>query len=600
MPETLTSSRLFIRTALVWLLVLPVLFYGLYVGGHGWLSADLHNSSNKTLSLYVSGLEELLNRYKALPEIYALHPTVQGILETPNDPGLRQQANILLEKFNRSSKAADTYILDTGGTTLAASNWNKPITFVGRNFSFRPYFNDAMETGEGRFFALGTTSGLRGYYISKAVIDVMGMPIGVVVVKIDVSQAEKVWGSQAHNIIVTDNAGIVFLSSKLDWLYNSIGELSSEALAELGQTRRYADKSISRLPFSVEDSDAPWHHTFKPNQRSDVSYLATYQDISEAGWRIWILADTSPLFTAAIAYAFAIVLIIAMAAIAVVSLIERRRGLLRALNVQQRARLTLEDSSNELERQVEKRTVDLKRTQNELVQAGKMAALGQMSMGINHELNQPLTAIRSYTDNAAKFLDQNRPDEARENLSLISALSERMGGIILRLKIFARESSDERKAVSLQAVVSDSMRIVEPRLKKEKVDFSIDIPRSEITVLVNEVRLEQVLVNLINNANDALPDDGERRIEIEARIQGGEAVVRVRDTGRGIPDDIITRLFEPFFTTKEVGIGLGLGLSISTGIIQEFGGELVARNLEEGGAEFSFNIPLAADRLELP
>ncbi len=119
-------------------------------------------------------------------------------------------------------------------------------------------------------------------------------------------------------------------------------------------------------------------------------------------------------------------------------------------------------------------------------------------------------------------------------------------------------------------------------------------------MLVNEVRLEQVLVNLINNANDALPDDGERRIEIEARIQGGEAVVRVRDTGRGIPDDIITRLFEPFFTTKEVGIGLGLGLSISTGIIQEFGGELVARNLEEGGAEFSFNIPLAADRLELP
>lgn len=289
----------------------------------------------------------------------------------------------------------------------------------------------------------------------------------------------------------------------------------------------------------------------------------------------------------------AIVLVIALAAIAVVSLIERRRGLLRALSVQHAARQTLENSAVELERQVEKRTADLKRTQNELVQAGKMAALGQMSVGINHELNQPLTAIRSYAHNAHKFLEFGRPDEARENMSLISALSERMGDIILRLKIFSRESSDERTPQILQTVINDTLRIVEPRLKKERVKLDIDISTQDITVLVNNVRLEQVLVNLINNATDAFEPNGVRHIQLSAITDDKDAIVQVHDTGPGIPADVIDHLFEPFFTTKDVGIGLGLGLSISYGIIQEFGGELSARNLEQGGAQFTFNIPLA-------
>ena len=598
MSEARNLPHLYRRPLLIGLLILPVLFYVLYAGGREFLSADLHKTSGRTLSLYVSGLEELLNKYKALPEIYALHPTIKNILKNPEDEALRARANLLLENFNESSNAADTYVLDVGGTTLAASNWAKPVTFVGRNFSFRPYFQDAIESGAGQFFALGTTSLQRGYYMSSAVMGEAGAPIGVVVVKIDVSQAEKGWDSPNHDVIVTDAASIVFLSSNPDWLYKAIRDPSPDALADLGQTRRYADKIIGRLPFIVFQSQSPWHSAFKSKKRSEVSYLGTYQDISDAGWRVWILADTSPMLKTAIAYAVGILLVITMAAVAVFSLIERRRGLLRALDVQQRAHRTLKNASIELEHQVEKRTTDLKRAQNELVQAGKMAALGQMSMGINHELNQPLTAIRSYTDNAIKFLEQSRSGEARENLSLISALSERMGDIILRLKIFARESSDERQLVSLQTVISNSMRIVQPRLKKEQVSFKSDMPDDDINLLINDVRMEQVLVNLINNAVDALPANGERRIDLAAVCKNNEVVIRVRDTGPGIPDNVISHLFEPFFTTKDVGIGLGLGLSISFDIIQEMGGELVAKNLDEGGAEFSFNIPLAPNNGE--
>lgn len=562
----------------------------LFLGARQWLSINLHETSRQTLNLYVAGLRELLDRYKALPEIYVQHPAIVGLLDAPDDPAMKQRANALLKRFNIASQASDTYLLDAGGTTLAASNWDREITFVGRNFSFRPYFQDAMKDGKGHFFALGTTSFQRGYYISRAVTGPAGKPLGVVVVKIDVAQAEAGWGAPGHKVMVTDNAGIVFLSSEADWLYKAIRDPSSAALADLDRTRRYANKKIGRLPFTEKETDGPWRKRFLSERRS---YLAAYRDLREVGWRTWILADTTPIRNTAIAYTAALVLLVVLAATAVLSLIARRRGLLRALEVQQRARKTLENSANELERQVEKRTADLKRAQNELVQAGKMAALGQMSVGINHELNQPLTAIRSYTDNAVKFLGQKRIEEAESNLSHIAALSERMGDIILRLKIFARQSSDERTAVLLQQAINDTLRIVEPHLKKARADFVTDIPDDEIRVLVNTVRLEQVLVNLINNAIDAQRGDDRPRVELQARVERGQAVIRVRDNGPGIPDDVIAHLFEPFFTTKEIGLGLGLGLSISSGIIQEFGGEMSARNLEGRGAEFTFNIPLA-------
>ena len=585
----------FNRGALVWLLLLPVLFYGLFVGGREWLSANLFETSRQPLTLYVNGLDELLNKYRVLPEIYALHPAIQGLLQTPDDASLRRQANLLLEKFNTSSQASDTYVLDARGLTLAASNWNQQVTFVGRSFSFRPYFQDAIKSGRGRFFALGTTSFQRGYYMSQAVTDAQGQNIGVVVVKVDVAEAEKGWNAPDHAVIVTDTAGIVFLSSRPEWLYNALRDPSREALAELGRTRRYADKKIGRLPFQIDDAAPPWNNTFRPANGKDRTYLATHQDIADVGWRVWILADTSSVLNMALVYAGAIILVIVLIAVSAVSLIERRRGLLRALSVQQRARQTLENAATELEHQVEKRTTDLKHTQNELVQAGKMAALGQMSVGINHELNQPLTAIRSYASNAVKLLDHRRADEARENMALISTLSERMGDIILRLKIFARESSDERTPQVLQTVINDTLRIVGPRLKKGRIKLSIEVPDDDITVLVNDVRLEQVLVNLINNAIDAFEDSGEHSIVLSATAGEHDAIVQVRDTGSGIPDDVISHLFEPFFTTKDVGIGLGLGLSISYGIIQEFGGELSARNLDDGGAQFTFNIPLAAN-----
>jgi len=590
-PTTKSFKRS--RKSWLWVLVLPVLLVIFFSGAKNWLSHSLHEESRRTLGLYVSGLKELLGKFQPLPQIYALHPDIQALLKDTDNSALRHQVNALLEQVNKTSNAADTYVLDSTGMTIAASNWNKPVTFVGRSFNYRPYYTDAMTTGSGRFFALGTTSKQRGYYMSSAVTDAKGTPIGVVVVKIDVAVAEQGWATPSHEVIVTDEAGIVFLSSRPEWLYNAITEPSPETLIQLGETRRYAEQKIGRLPFTLEPANAPWNNTLRPKNGNGPSFLAANDDYIDAGWRVWILANTKPMFNIALVYAGAAVLVIALSAIAVVSLIERRRSLLRALSVQQHARKTLENSAVELERQVEKRTADLKRTQNELVQAGKMAALGQMSVGINHELNQPLTAIRSYASNASKLLAYGRTDEAQENMSLISALSERMGDIILRLKIFARDTSDELTPQVLQTIISDTMRIVEPRLKKEKVKLDISAPEGDIVVLGNNVRMEQVLVNLINNAIDAFESGDEKHIDLSAKTVGQEAIVQVRDTGPGIPNEIINQLFEPFTTTKDVGLGLGLGLSISHGIVHDMGGELNACNLDDGGAQFTVTIPLA-------
>ncbi|MCW8915754.1 MAG: ATP-binding protein [Magnetovibrio sp.] len=591
MPDIHISRPQFKPIYLVWLVAVPILFYALYVGAKGWLSTNLYETSRQSIALYVTGLDEMLSKYEPLPGIYALHPSIQDILKDPNNQDLQHRANVLLQNYNAASQASDTYVLDKTGLTLAASNWDDPLTFVGKTFSYRPYFQDAIEHGTGRFFALGTTSLQRGYYLSNAVYDEDGNKQGVVVVKIDVAQAETGWQVSNHEVVVTDHFGVVFLSSKPDWLYKSLSTLSTEALHMLEETRRYADQTIERMPFNLVADSPPWTHSFKPTNDHKKRYLATHYDLADAGWRVWLLADTAPMTRAAQIYATTAVLVILFAMVAVYSFIERRRGLLHALSVQQRARRTLEDSAGELERQVEKRTADLKRTQDELLQAAKMAALGQMSVGINHELNQPLTAIRSYASNAEKLLEHGRTDEARENMSLISSLSERMGDIILRLKIFARPAPEERSPIVIQTAINDTLRIVGPRLKKEQVQLNIDVPPGDIIVMADQVRLEQVLVNLINNAIDAI-EHAPRIIQVTLMADWENAIVRVSDSGSGIPDDIVDHLFEPFITSKDVGIGLGLGLSISHGIIQEFGGELRAHNLEEGGAEFSFTIPL--------
>ena len=273
--------------------------------------------------------------------------------------------------------------------------------------------------------------------------------------------------------------------------------------------------------------------------------------------------------------------------------LERRRALAEA-------NLVLEDRvskrteallqlNKELRREVTERQeaeAALKKAQDELVQAGKLSALGKMSAGISHELNQPLMAIRSFAENGSAFLDRDKPDRAAENLSRISDLARRMGRIIQNLRAFSRQESIPSGKIDVVGVLQTAFELTEARLQAADVELICDIPKGPVWARAGEVRLAQVFVNLITNAADAMVDSPERKLYV-AVDDGPELSVSVRDTGPGIEEP--ERLFDPFYTTKKVGSaeGMGLGLSISYGLVQSFGGTIRGANAEGGGAVFT-------------
>jgi two-component system C4-dicarboxylate transport sensor histidine kinase DctB len=234
----------------------------------------------------------------------------------------------------------------------------------------------------------------------------------------------------------------------------------------------------------------------------------------------------------------------------------------------------------------------LRQTRDELIQAAKLAMLGQMSAGISHEINQPLAAIRSYTDNAGKFLQQGRCDDAAWNLQQIAELIDSMAQISSQLKLFARKTDGQRSAVSLYNVIEMSKRILLPQLRRSGTELRIVSLGRDLQVMADPVRLEQVLVNLISNAVNAMERQAERWVDIDIECGHDRLRLGIRDNGPGISEAHLQRIFDPFFTTK--ASGLGLGLSISQHIVESMGGTLVAKNSEQGGALFTLELPLAA------
>jgi two-component system C4-dicarboxylate transport sensor histidine kinase DctB len=235
----------------------------------------------------------------------------------------------------------------------------------------------------------------------------------------------------------------------------------------------------------------------------------------------------------------------------------------------------------------------LQATQSELIQAGKMAVLGQMSAGITHELNQPLTALHTMTDNALVLLDRGNIEAAKNNLSIILQIIDSMGKITRQLKVFARKSTSSLTAVPIRKAIMNAMLLVDPRMQLEKVSYKQFVPDNEVFALGDSNRLEQVFVNLFNNALDSMQNSMNRYLTVEVHNMQGRVFISVTDSGPGIPEEVLKHLFEPFFTTKEQGVGLGLGLVISEQIVREFEGILSGANAPDSGAVFTVELRAA-------
>ncbi|QDY70735.1 ATP-binding protein [Qingshengfaniella alkalisoli] len=553
-----------------------------------------------TLRLAVEGLNEALSRYEPLPALIAERPALKALLMSPDDPVLLAEVNERLRQTIHTLGVSDIYLMDTTGMTLAASSYDKQRSFVGRSFSYRPYFTQALDGGTGRYFALGTTSGERGYFFAAPVEDGDRI-IGVLALKFTVGGFEETWRQNESDLIVTDHKGIVFMSNRRDWHFRALEPLSGRAVAEIEAQRQYPLGDVLPLDNSarVLRDGLTLRRFTTGGERQE--FVSSSQTIPKAGWTVTILTPTGPARAQA-----ANVVMIAVAAVLIVGLVVlnvgQRRARLRDRMEAERAQTALLErrvrertaelnaANEQLQQEVEERKTAetrLRSTQTELVQAGKLAALGQMSAALSHEFNQPLTAVRSYAENAVLLLKAGKTGAAGENLGHISGMVERMASISKHLRSFARRPGEAVNEIPLAPILRDALALARPRL--DAAGAVVDAPDSErmdIWVHGGHVRLQQVMLNLLTNALDAMDGQGAPLIEITIDADAEQVILRLRDHGDGLDTETAERLFDPFFTTKQPGKGMGLGLSISYNIVRDFGGTLSARNHPEGGAVF--------------
>lgn len=561
------------------------------------------------LELHVTYLRGVLEKYESLPELLATDKRLINYLMNPGGRDRIDALNKYLETINSISDASDTYLMDREGLTIAASNWNEPHPFVGRNFSYRPYFQEAMQGQLGRYFALGTTSSRRGYYFAYPVRH-KGEILGALVIKIGIDSVEQSWGHRKQDFLVTDPDGVIFFTTNHNWRFRTLFPLAEDTHRRIVESRRYPNATLTPIKI-VEENLTPYGRLIKIKDEDSFktrTYLLQSSYMEHAGWSVQILSETNGIEKMVIVVNIMLSSVFVFGGLLHLLFRQRRLRLNEVKKIEEHSRKALEDANERLEVRVYERTSELthtnallrqevddrrkaelalKKTRSELTHAAKLAALGQMSAGINHELNQPLAAIRSYTDNCKLFLNKNRVEEVKWNLDQISELTERMARIGIQLKLFSRKSSGMMSVVPLHSVIDGALEILKPSMKNAAVAVSVDIQPESLEVKANNVLLQQVLVNLIGNALQAVEEQTRRYISITAQRSKKGVMVAVEDSGSGIHPDHLPRIFEPFYTTKKSGQGLGLGLTITERILKDMNGAIqVGKN--ETGARLEF------------
>jgi len=570
----------------------------------------LREAGAQRLHGYALGLENLLSKYDFLPGTLELNKDVIALLERQDDPALRREVNGYLESVNKLSRATTIYIVNLQGITQAASNWRAPDSFVGDKVSFRPYVRDALDGKPGGFYGVGTTSREPGYFFAHGIYR-NGRMLGVAALKVNIEKLEKSWVQGKDRVLLADANGVAILSSAPEWKYHTLAPLAPAVQQELELSRQFYSHSLGPIGYrEVQRLDANASIIAAPGVGGSGRMLRQSLQLGARPWQFVYFSDLGPAEASArSAFVFACLLQALLAMLVLYTRQRRRLGRQRL-----RAREDLQRAYDHLETMVADRTASLqqmtqnlsdenqvrrkaeqqlRQAQSELIQAAKMAVLGQMSAGMTHELNQPLTALRTMADNARVLIDRGRLPEASANLVTISQLVARMGTITGQLRQFARKADASLQAVPVAAAITGALFLVERRVEQERINFRMSMRDHDVHALCDGNRLEQVLVNLFTNALDAMQDSEVRQLTVSVERTADRVMIGVADSGPGIAQEVRAHLFEPFFTTKPQGQGLGLGLAISEQIVREFGGLLRVESTAAGGARFIIELPLA-------
>ncbi len=521
-----------------------------------------------------------LQKFRLLPLVLADHPDVDGALRGGRQPTI-DKLNHVLEMLADRTDAAVIYLIDRQGMTIAASNWRRPDSFVGQRYGFRPYFTRALHAGGAEQFALGTVSRRPGLFLARRTAH----GDGVIVVKVEFDRIERDWIKQAGPTFVRDANGVITISSRTAWRLHATAPLPAALRKELSYTRQYGDALPPMIALAPGDS------IFVDKTSGERSLVKTVP-VPVPGWTLSVLEPMAPAQKSAEAQARFIALaagLLILVAAGLVFRIREKRQLAtaaqRALEAEVRSRTAELRNANEqlvLEHaERERNEVRLRSARDELAQANRLGTLGQITAGVAHEINQPVTAIGAFAENAIVMSDRGNAGGARENLGRIVELTKRIGQITAELRLFARRDNP-RGPVLLGDAIEGALLLMGDRLRTIRVVREGDFAR--ISVMADRVRLEQVIINLMQNAADALEGHDEGIVTLSAVERAKTIDLVLGDNGPGVAPDKRDHLFTPFVTTKEKG--LGLGLAIARDIVRDFGGELSQKVAAGGGAAF--------------
>lgn len=560
-------------------------------------------SGQTTLVLVAGAVDQAVGRFQPIPGLIAGDPALREMLSQNAATGFAPFMNERLRQIAISVGASEIYVMDRSGLTISASNYRDEDSFVGRNFSFRPYFTQSLSGKTAFFHALGTTSGERGFFFSAPILDGIEV-VGVLAVKITVGEIEQDWTGTGHEILIADGNGIVFLTSVEDYKFGVLTTLADPIRAHIAETQQFPLERVQRLDLSADVIGPQSVQVSISGSAAETRYLAASMPLELAGWHAIVFTPLGPvqvqvLRTMTLGGLALIAFLLAGLVVA-----QRRANVLQRIRLEADQRALLEDKVRErtadldaantnLRREVtERRDAEerLRNSQKELVQAGKLAALGKMSAAISHEINQPLAAIKSYADNATEYLSRSRVDEAMGNIKSISKMSDRIVEISRHLRTFARQPGDTLAPINVSEVISETIGLVGPQARAHNAELKFDPVEPGLWALGGKLRLQQVLVNIINNGLEAMTGAKAPIIEIHAERVNSTVQLRLRDYGPGLPQDSMDQVFDAFYTTKDSGVGMGLGMSISQNIISDFGGDLVAANHPDGGAVFTVSL----------
>jgi two-component system sensor histidine kinase AauS len=601
------------------LLLMIGLGYAAYVVSERNGIKNLSENGERQLELHARTVESEINKYTYLPSVLELESSVSQLLNDPT-PDLQQRVNGYLEGLNRRSRSRAIYVLDRTGRVLATSNWRDADSYQGEDLSFRAYFQDAVRGMPGRFYGIGTTTGESGYYLAHGLED-KGRIIGVAVIKVRLEALEERWQRARLEAFVSDENGIIILSSDPARRLKSVRALTPEIKERLARSLQYYWWPLNELvPLARETlAEGVEKLTFPANvsvdlEHTQVSYLAQTRQLSDTPWHLTLLTPLEDLRREAASQGMLAAVAFALVAFLLIAWNERRK----VISTRLAAREALQAANDELERKIAERTEHLRasnerlkaqirerrqaedtlrKAQDELVQAGKLAAIGQMSTSIAHELNQPLAALRTLSGNTVRFIERGALDVASTNLRTINDLVDRMGRITASLRAFARRGNDQGQA-QLSKAVDAALQLLAVRLEQSAVKVRQDLP--EATLSIDQTRLEQILVNLIGNALDAMKAQPQPELSLEGSVVEGRYRLLVRDNGHGIDSEARKHLFEPFFTTKPGEQGLGLGLTLSASLAAAAGGSLSAEPAHGVGSVFVLSLPFVPDSPSAP